>query len=175
MQTELGIIPHYLFIEQDTGPRHYFSVPLARAYEIYKEACELPVYDCNLLFLMSKLLVSRVSGIARTAHGPTMCPSPGKIQILGITHVPQPGGQNSSMSKVFVLRFLRARNPAWVKEVFFAEFDDKAVWFDDLKPAFGAASFFFEDEHRQLKAREGSSGQHATSVPAAPALVVLDL
>jgi hypothetical protein len=40
LQTRLGTIPYYMFIERDTGPRDYFSVPLAKAYNIYKDAGE---------------------------------------------------------------------------------------------------------------------------------------
>lgn len=29
---------------------------------------------------------------------------------------------------------------------FFARFDPQAVWFDDLRPAFGERAFFFEKE-----------------------------
>jgi hypothetical protein len=103
--------------------------------------------------------VIRIGGTARTAQGPTMSASPGKVQILGVTHVPRPSGQSGAMEKVFVLRVLQSRNPAWAKQVFFAEFDGEAVWFDDLKPAFGAKAFFFENDYRQLRASEGSSGQ----------------
>jgi len=115
------------------------------------------------LFSFEKFSVSRVSRTARTVHGPTIATSPGKLQILGVTHVPRPGPQTGATEKVFALRFLQSRNPAWAKEVFFAEFDEKAVWLDDLKPAFGAPSFFFEDEYKEIRAREGSSGQHLSS------------
>jgi hypothetical protein len=46
-----------------------------------------------------------------------------------------------------------------MKEVFFAEYDDKATWFDELKPAFGAKEFFFEKEYARLRTLQGSSGQ----------------
>ncbi|HDZ76393.1 MAG TPA: lysine 2,3-aminomutase, partial [Desulfobacteraceae bacterium] len=44
------------------------------------------------------------------------------------------------------LRFLQARNPDWVHRPFFAEYNDQAVWLNELKPAFGKDRFFFEDE-----------------------------
>lgn len=100
-------------------------------------------------------IVSLVSGAARQAQGPSMSASPGKIQILGITTIPTSSGP----THVFVLRFLQARNPDWIKEVFFAEYDEKATWFDQLKPAFGAKDFFFEKEYERLRSLEGSSGQ----------------
>ncbi|THH03496.1 hypothetical protein EW146_g10431, partial [Bondarzewia mesenterica] len=117
--------------------KHYFEVPLARAYDIYKEA------------------LSSVAGTARTAQGPSMSASPGKIQVVGITTVPTASGPE----KVFVLRFVQARNPAWMKETFFAKFDEHASWLSDLKPAFGAKEFFYEAEYRDLVGREGASGQ----------------
>ncbi|KAF9062890.1 hypothetical protein BDP27DRAFT_1427400 [Rhodocollybia butyracea] len=136
-QTRLGAIPYYMFVERDTGAKHHFEVPLARAYEIYKEA------------------VSSVAGTARTVQGPSMSASPGKIQVVGITTVPTASGPE----KVFVLRFLQARNPAWTKEVFFAKFDENASWLSDLKPAFGEKEFFYESQYRELVQRPGSSGQ----------------
>ena len=84
-----------------------------------------------------------------------MSASPGKIHILGVTSVPTPSGQ----CRVFVLHFLQARNPEWMKEVFFAEYNDTVTWFDQLKPAFGAKEFFFENEYARLQTLEGSSGQ----------------
>jgi len=38
------------------------------------------------------------------------------------------------------------RNPQWVDIPFFAEYDPKATWFNQLKPAFGAEKFFFEEK-----------------------------
>ncbi|KAK7049880.1 hypothetical protein VNI00_005310 [Paramarasmius palmivorus] len=136
-QTRLGAIPYYMFVERDTGAKHYFEVPLARAFDIYREA------------------ISSVAGTARTVQGPSMSASPGKIQVVGITTIPGPSGPE----KVFILRFLQARNPAWMKETFFAKFDEKASWLNDLKPAFGAKEFFYEKEYKELVQREGASGQ----------------
>uniref|UniRef100_A0A0W0G5T7 Lysine 2,3-aminomutase n=1 Tax=Moniliophthora roreri TaxID=221103 RepID=A0A0W0G5T7_MONRR len=136
-QTRLGAIPYYMFVERDTGAKHYFEVPLARAFDIYREA------------------ISSVAGTARTVQGPSMSASPGKIQVVGITTINTPSGPE----KVFILRFLQARNPAWMKETFFAKFDEKASWLNDLKPAFGEKEFFYEKEYRELVKREGASGQ----------------
>jgi hypothetical protein len=66
---------------------------------------------------------------------------PGKVLVDGITEV---AGQ-----KVFVLQFLQARNPDWVRRPFFAEYDPQACWLGDLKPAFGER-FFFEEELDRL-------------------------
>lgn len=117
-QVSLGLMPYYLFVERDTGARNYFEVPLVRAWEIYRQA------------------VQGVSGLGRTARGPSMSASPGKVEIQGVTEV--------AGEKVFVLRFIQARNPEWVQQPFFARFDPEATWFDQLRPAFGAEKFFFE-------------------------------
>lgn len=120
-QVKLGLIPYYMFVERDTGARHYFEVPLARAWEIYRDA------------------MSRVSGLGRTARGPSMSAGPGKVEIQGITEI--------QGEKVFVLRFIQGRNPDWVQKPFFAKYDPQATWLDDLKPAFGEEKFFFQDEY----------------------------
>ncbi len=123
-QVKLGIIPYYMFVERDTGAHHYFAVPLARAVEIFREA------------------YSHVSGLSRTVRGPSMSSTPGKIAIEGIAEV--------NGEKVFVLNFLQARNPDWVKRPFFAEYDEEATWLDELRPAFGQSEFFFEEELERL-------------------------
>ena len=123
-QVKLGCIPYYFFIERNTGAKGYFEVPLYRAYEIYKEAYE------------------NISGLGRTARGPSMSALPGKVSIEGITEI--------NGEKVFVLILLQARNPQWVKRPFFARYDEKATWLSDLKPAFGRDKFFYQDELNQM-------------------------
>jgi hypothetical protein len=44
-----------------------------------------------------------------------------------------------------VLRFLQGRNPDWAARPFFTEYDEKATWFDELRPAFRQKKFFFEE------------------------------
>jgi len=128
-QVELGCIPYYMFIARNTGAQHYFSIPLVEAWKLFREA------------YMS------VSGISRTVRGPSMSALPGKVQILGVTDV---GDQ-----KVMTMRMIQGRNPDWVARPFFAEYDDKAVWYTDLKPAFGEEKFFFTDElDKMLKPAE---------------------
>lgn len=127
-QVKLGILPYYMFVERDTGARQYFEVPLVRAWEIYREAMQ------------------QVSGLARTARGPSMSASPGKVEIQGVTEV--------AGEKVFVLRFIQARNPDWVQRPFFARFDAKATWLDHLRPAFGERKWFWEDEYAALRDRK---------------------
>ena len=64
---------------------------------------------------------------------------PGKVEVQGVCEI---GGE-----RVFALRFLQGRNPDWINRPFFARFDPQASWLDDLRPAFGEARFFFEDEY----------------------------
>jgi KamA family protein len=123
-QVRLGVIPYYMFVERDTGARRYFELPLARAYNIYRDA------------------MRSVSGLGRTARGPSMSAGPGKVEIQGITEI--------AGEKVFALRFIQARNPDWVQQPFFARYDDKATWLDHLRPAFGDERFFFEEEYRSV-------------------------
>ncbi|MBZ0200277.1 MAG: lysine 2,3-aminomutase [Ignavibacteriaceae bacterium] len=123
-QVNLGLIPYYFFIERDTGAKHYFSIPLERAYNIYREAYK------------------QVSGLSRTARGPSMSALPGKVSIEGITEL--------HGEKVFALTFLQGRNPDWNKKIFFAKYDAKATWFNQLRPAFGKDKFFFQDELNQI-------------------------
>ena len=125
-QVKLGIIPYYMFVERDTGANNYFAVPLARALRIFNRAYR------------------QVSGLARTVRGPSMSATPGKVLIDGVTSV--------NGEKVFVLKFLRGRNPEWVGKPFFARFDPEATWLDDLEPAFGEREFFFEEEFRAMSA-----------------------
>ena len=104
--------------ELHTGAQDYFAVTLEKAFEIYSDA------------------IQQVSGLAKTARGPSMSASPGKINITGV--------ETLGDEKVFVLRFLQARNPDLIKRAFFARFDRDPIWFDQLKPAFGESKFFFE-------------------------------
>lgn len=123
-QVRLGIIPYYMFVERDTGARHYFEVPLARAWRVYRDAMQ------------------QVSGLGRTARGPSMSAGPGKVEIQGVSEI--------NGEKVFNLRFIQGRNPDWVQRPFYAQYDDKATWLDQLKPALGESRFFFEEEYRAM-------------------------
>jgi len=115
----LGMVPYYMFVERDTGPKRYFEVPLARAQRIFRDAYR------------------GVSGLARTVRGPSMSAFPGKVRIAGEASV--------DGRRAFVLEFLQAREPDWVGRPFFARWDESATWLDDLEPI-GADRFFFEDE-----------------------------
>ena len=130
LQTQLGCIPYYLFVERDTGAHRYFELPLAECWEIFREA------------------YSRVSGLARTVRGPSMSATPGKVQVLGVSNV--------AGEKVFVLRMLQGRDPDWVGRPFFARYDPRATWLDDLEPAFEEPEFFYEPELLELLGEPGS-------------------
>jgi KamA family protein len=123
-QVRLGAIPYYLFVARNTGPRTYFEVPLARGLKIFSEA------------------ISRVSGLARTVRGPIMSAAPGKILVDGIATL--------NGEKVFVLKVIQGRDPAWVNRTFFARFDPQATWLDELEPTIGAHEFFFEPSLREM-------------------------
>ncbi len=46
---------------------------------------------------------------------------------------------------VFVLSLVRSRRPEWTRRPFFARYDPAARWLDELHPADGSATFFFQD------------------------------
>jgi KamA family protein len=125
-QVKLGIIPYYMFIARDTGPRDYFAITLNQAWHIFRNA------------------YNQVSGICRTVKGPSMSCQPGKVQVVGVSEIK---GQ-----KVFVLNFLQGREPRWVGKPFFAKYNTDAVWIDDLEPAFGDPEFFFDDDYYVMQA-----------------------
>jgi KamA family protein len=110
VQVRMGMVPYYMFVERDTGPQDYFAVPLARGYQIFREAYQ------------------GVSGLCRTVRGPSMSATPGKVCVDGVTEV--------AGYKVFVLRMIQAREPGLVGTPFFARFDPAATWITDLEPAF---------------------------------------
>ena len=119
-QVELGCIPYYMFVARNTGAQHYFSIPLVEAWQLFRKAYQ------------------SVSGICRTVRGPSMSALPGKVQVLGIGEI--------AGEKIITLRMIQGRNPDWAAKPFFAEYDDQALWYTDLKPAFGEEKFFFQDE-----------------------------
>ncbi len=123
-EVAMGMIPYYFFVERDTGAKEYFSIPLVKALQIFREA------------------YSKTSGLIRTVRGPSMSALPGKIEISGITKI--------YGEKVFALNFIQGRNPDWIKKPFFAQYDPDAIWLDDLKPAFGETKFFYENELEEI-------------------------
>ncbi len=73
----LGMIPYYMFVERNTGPKNYFEVPLARAHGIFSDAYR------------------QVSGLARTVRGPSMSAFPGKVRVAGSRGGGRPAGVRS--------------------------------------------------------------------------------
>lgn len=114
---QLGLVPYYMFVERDTGAKKYFDMPLVRCWNIFRNAYQ------------------RVSGMARTVRGPSMSCFPGKCHILGVTEI---GGK-----RAFALEFLQAREPDLVRRPFFAKYDPKATWYDQLEPFSAADEPFF--------------------------------
>jgi len=110
-EVRLGIVPYYMFMARDTGAQAFFDVPLVRAQRLYSDA------------------IRNTSGLCRTARGPSMSCTPGKIEVTGT--------QTILGQEAFVLRFLQCRAETWIGTVFFAKYDPKAVWFDDLEPLDG--------------------------------------
>ncbi len=119
-QVDLGCVPYYMFVERDTGAKHFFSLPLERCWQVFRQA------------------YMKVSGICRTVRGPVMSATPGKVEIMGVAEIYN--------EKVFSLRFIQGRNAEWVERPFFALYNRDATWLHDLKPAFGDHTFFFEKE-----------------------------
>jgi hypothetical protein len=123
-----------MFVPRDTGPQHYFEVPLVDAFRIFSKAYR------------------RVSGLCRTVRGPSMSATPGKVLIDGITDI---GGE-----RVFALKFIQGRESEWVNRIFFARYDETATWLDDLRPAFGEKQFFFKPGLRLLKSENSERFAH---------------
>ena len=127
-QVRLGAVPYYMFVERDTGPKNYFEVPLARAFEIFGAAWR------------------SVGGLARTVRGPSMSATPGKILVDDVIEY--------KGEALFVLKLLQARESAFAGRTFFARFDPKATWIDDLQPPLGEEEFFWEEPLRALSEEE---------------------
>jgi len=105
---KLGMVPYYMFVERDTGPKHYFEVPLVRCLEIFQQAFRT------------------VSGLARTVRGPSMSAFFGKVLVVDVIEL--------NGEKVFALEYIQARDPEMVGNLFFARFDENACWLNDLEP-----------------------------------------
>jgi KamA family protein len=123
IQAQMGMIPYYMFVERDTGPQDYFAVPLARAYQIFRDA------------------YASVSGLCRTVRGPSMSATPGKVCVDGVVDI--------AGEKAFAMHMIQARDPSLVGRPFFAKFDPAAIWLSDLEPAF-ASRFPFEADPDEL-------------------------
>lgn len=116
-QVDLGAVPYYMFVERDTGARQYFEVPLAQVLSLFQTA------------------FGRMSGLGRTIRGPVMSAQPGKVVIEDVIEV--------AGEKAFVCKLLQSRVPELANRIFFARFDEKATWFDQLQPALGTSRSWF--------------------------------
>jgi hypothetical protein len=94
-----------------TGPGTHFRVTLARAQQIFAGA------------------YAAVSGLARTVRGPAMRDERGLVCIDGTVV--------ADGRKMFVLRYLQARDPDLAGTPFFAAFSTDLAWLTDLRPARG--------------------------------------
>ncbi|MEO1597311.1 MAG: lysine 2,3-aminomutase [Planctomycetota bacterium] len=112
-----GLIPYYMFVERDTGPKKWFELPLVDVWNIFREAYR------------------DLSGICRTVRGPSMSAFPGKVHVLG--PVDLAGG------KALALEYLQCRNPEMVRRPFFAKYSSTASWFDELEPLTEADAKFW--------------------------------
>mgnify|MGYP005838582291 CR=1 FL=1 len=133
-QVRLGIIPYYMFVERDTGAKNYFEIPLHQAFNLYRDAYK------------------QVSGLAKTVRGPSMSALPGKVAVEGISEI--------NGKKVFLLNFIQARNPEWLKRPFLAEYDEEATWLNQLKPAFGDKDFFYREELKHILEERAQKDHH---------------
>jgi L-lysine 2,3-aminomutase len=108
-QVQLGLVPYYMFIERETGPYNYFSLPLVDIYKIYQKA------------------MRETGSFAKTVTGPVMSASKGKVQIMGIVTNPLDG------SKYFMMQYIRHRNYSETFKPFLMHYDEQATWVDQLK------------------------------------------
>lgn len=113
-----GIIPYYMFVERNTGAHDYYKVSLDEALHTYTEA------------------IRSVGGLARTARGPVMSCSSGKVLVDGKRKIGD--------EEFFILKYLQARDESLVGKLFLARFDPLAAWIDELIPAKGDEAFFSE-------------------------------
>jgi L-lysine 2,3-aminomutase len=103
-QVELGCIPYYMFLPRDTGAQHYFAQTLDDALDIYRGA------------------IQKISGLCRTARGPVMSMTSGKMELLDIE------------DGVYSLRYLQHRKPDMTYKVFKTRAKvNNPKWFDDLE------------------------------------------
>lgn len=109
-QIGLGLIPYYMFVERETGPHEYFSVPLARVYEIYQNA------------------IKTANSFAKTVIAPVMSARKGKVQILGKIDNPVDG------KSYFILQYVRHRDFSKTYKPFLKHYDTTSTWVDQLKP-----------------------------------------
>jgi KamA family protein len=109
-QVALGMIPYYMFVERQTGPYDYFSIPLADVYRIYQKA------------------IKTSASFAKTVTAPVMSASKGKVQIMGTMVNPSDG------EKYFILQYVRHRDYTKAFKPFLMHYDETSTWVDQLEP-----------------------------------------
>jgi KamA family protein len=107
-QVQLGMVPYYMFIERETGPYEYFSIPLAEVYQMYQNA------------------IRETGSFSKTVTGPVMSAAKGKVHIMGVVDNPVDG------NKYFMMQYVRHRDYRKTFRPFFMEFDPNATWVDQL-------------------------------------------
>ncbi len=105
-EVSLGMVPYYLFLDSDAGPRDYFKVPLSRAVDLFQAAQR------------------RSSGLARTVRGPVAYNVTDKVLINDVVDL--------NGEKRFVLQYIQSNQPDKAGRVFFARFDERATRYDQL-------------------------------------------
>jgi hypothetical protein len=65
-----------------------------------------------------------------------MSAGPGKVEIQGISEI--------NGERVFVLRYIQARDHDLVQRPFFAQYDENVTWYDQLRPVQGQSLPFLE-------------------------------
>lgn len=108
-QVSLGMIPYYMFVERETGPYNYFSIPLAKVYETYQEA------------------IRNTGSFAKTVTGPVMSASEGKVQIMGVVSNPADG------NKYFMMQYVRHRDYKKTFRPFYMNYSSEATWVSQLE------------------------------------------
>ena len=108
-QVGLGMIPYYMFVERQTGPYDYYSLPLSHVYAIYQEA------------------VKTSASFAKTVTAPVMSASMGKVQVLGTIDSPMED------EKYFILQYVRHRDYTRTFKPFLKKYDETSTWVDQLE------------------------------------------
>ncbi|MFF5923014.1 lysine 2,3-aminomutase [Streptomyces flavochromogenes] len=108
-QTALGLVPYRMLVERGSGAHRCFGLPLAEVVAVHAEAVR-----------------QRVRGLAPVVGGPVMSTELGALAVDGVVRLGQ--------GPAFVLRALKARDPALAGAVAYARFDPAARWWDELTP-----------------------------------------
>ncbi|HAK44780.1 MAG TPA: lysine 2,3-aminomutase [Spirochaeta sp.] len=124
-QVHFGLIPYYMFVARDTGPKSYFTLTLDETYRIFSKA------------------MRQVTGLARTVRGPSMSTKAGKVLLVGISEI--------NGEQFYALKFIQARDTELVNKVFYAKYNPDAVWITDLKPAFDSDRRFFTGQKPEVE------------------------